>query len=176
MQEPSNNSSVSEVQTADDQSNIKPQQDPTLQPEKLTEKQMRELRRIHVTRRNPTVIACQHKLKLDKHPTNNCVYCWQAYFHTQANIEELFIKLRTCGVKKFTAKYGLKFTKNLRGFVAAELMKNRKEEKEQENRGTGWDNNGLGVIMDGEKLQIEGSPIPDTIGEAATELKLPTGE
>jgi len=124
-----------------------------------------------VTRRNPTVIACGHKLSPEKQPNNNCIYCWQAFFHTVANIEELFLTLRELGVKKFIAKYGTKFTKNLSGFVTAELMRNRESAKEDDNRGHGWDNHGLGVEVDGEKLEIQGSAITDTeIEQAITEL------
>lgn len=130
-------------------------------PEELTEKQKRQLRRLYVTRVNPITKACGHQLHPDKPPTNNCVYCWQAYFHVVANIEELFGALRELGVKKFTAKYGMKFTKNLRGFVAAELMA-KKEEKKPE------------VEVEGEKMEIEGSLISSTeVKEAACELQLP---
>jgi len=174
MQEQNNNSSPETGNLQDVTSPTVSKHPDMPKPEELTEKQIRELRRIHVTRRNPTVIACKHKLHLDKCPTNNCIYCWQAYFCTQANIEELFGDLREMGVKKFTAKYGTKFTKNLRGFVAAELMKGRKVETEEKKRGTGWDNNGLGIEIEGEKLEIEGTPIPP-MEEVACELKLQTG-
>lgn len=126
---------------------------------KPTEKQIREWRRSFVTIRQPRVIKCGHKLKQDKQPNGNCVYCWEAFFHTVANLDELAEALREHGVKKFVAKYGEKFTKNFRGFVAQQLMSSQPQPTE--------------VEIEGEKLAIEGSSISTTEAtEIATELSL----
>lgn len=53
--------------------------------------------------------------------------------------------LRDHGIKRFIGKYGAKFTKNLQGFVAAELMKGKEQRTE--------------AAVDGEKCQIEGSTL-----------------
>jgi hypothetical protein len=64
-------------------------------------------------------------------------------------------------VKKFQAKYGDKFTKNFRGFVAQQMMAKASEKTE------------LGI--DNETVEIEGSEITSTeLTEVATELKLET--
>lgn len=136
-----------------------PAVDETEKPKQPTRKELGQLRRRFITVVQLTVIKCGHKLKQDKQPNGNCVYCWEAFFHTVANLDELAESLRTHGVQKFVAKYGEKFTKNFRGFVAQQLMSSQPQPTE--------------VEIEGEKLAIEGSSISATEAtEIATELSL----
>lgn len=138
----------------------------TPKPKQLSRKEIGQLRRAYITVVNPTVIKCGHKLHKDKAPNNNCIYCWEAFFHTIANLEELIAALRGLGLKKFTAKYGTKFAKNFRGFVGRELMRARAEQQAEPTEVK---------AEDGETVQIEGSTLTSTeLQETSCELNLQT--
>jgi len=103
-----------------------------------------------ITVQNPTVVKCGHKLHQDKQPNNNCVACWEAYFHTQADLNVLVGDLRSLGTQGFIAKYGTKMFKNFRGFVASEMLKRAQQQPE----------NPTVLSVDNERVEIQGSTIP----------------
>lgn len=92
---------------------------------KLTRQQIGQLRRRFFTVVHGRVVVCGHKAKFDtgRQPTNNCISCWDAFFHTSCNLDAIHKFLTTEGAKKFQAKFGNKFTKHFRGFLHKELSK-----------------------------------------------------
>ena len=97
---------------------------PPAPPEKLTEKQLGQLRRQYVTITHGTVKACGHKAKFakDKDPSNNCVSCWAAYLATSVDLEFIHTLLTTKGVKALIAIRGKKFTKMFHGWLSSNLL------------------------------------------------------
>lgn len=96
----------------------------------LTRKQIGQLRRRFLTTQHGTVVTCGHKAKFDngRQPTNNCVECWNAFFHMSCDLDAIHKYLTEQGAKKFQAKFGDKFTKNFRGFLHKELSKATQQE------------------------------------------------
>jgi len=99
-------------------------------PQELSRKQIGQLRRRFITVTHGTVLACGHKAKFDtgRQPTNNCVSCWDAFFHTSCDLDAIHKVLTEQGVKAFTARFGDKFAKNFRGFLHKELSKATQQE------------------------------------------------
>jgi hypothetical protein len=97
---------------------------PAAPPEKLTAKQIGQLRRQYMTITHGTVRACGHKAKFakDKDPGNNCVSCWAAYFATSVDLEFIHTVLTTKGVKALIAMKGTKFTKMFHGWLASCML------------------------------------------------------
>ena len=102
---------------------------PAAPPEKLTRKQLGQLRREHITEVNGKVKACGHKdnfsktdKRAGKQPSNNCIYCWQAYFVTSVDLDLIHAVLTAKGVKALIAMKGTKFTKMFHGFLSSALL------------------------------------------------------
>lgn len=97
---------------------------PAPAPEKLTRKQIGQLRRQYFTITHGTVKACGHKAKFSKDhdPTNNCVSCWAAFFATCVDLDLIHTVLTTKGVKALVAMKGTRFTKMFHGFLASQLL------------------------------------------------------
>jgi hypothetical protein len=97
---------------------------PAAPPEKLTRKQLGQLRRQYLTITHGTVKACGHlaRFSKDHDPKNNCVDCWSAYFATSVDLEFIHTVLTTKGVKALVAMKGTKFTKMFHGFLASQLL------------------------------------------------------
>jgi hypothetical protein len=97
---------------------------PATPPEKLTRKQIGQLRRQYVTIVHGTVKACEHKATFSKDhdPKNNCVYCWAAYFATSVDLDFIHTVLTTKGVRALVAMKGTKFTKMFHGFLSSQLL------------------------------------------------------
>jgi hypothetical protein len=93
-------------------------------PEKLTPKQIGQLRRQYMTITHGTVKACGHLARFNKDhdPKNNCVNCWAAYFATSVDLEFIHTVLTTKGVKALVAMKGTKFTKMFHGFLSSQLL------------------------------------------------------
>jgi hypothetical protein len=112
-------------------------------PEKLTPKQIGQLRRMWLTKTNGTVKACSHKDNFSKNekregkqPNNNCVHCWGAYFATSVDLEFIHTVLTTKGVKALIAMKGTKFTKMFHGFLSSQLLPALAAETKVENPAT----------------------------------------
>ena len=97
---------------------------PPAAPEKLTRKQLGQLRRQYVTITHGTVKSCEHlaRFSKDHDPKNNCVHCWGAYFATSVDLEFIHAVLTTKGVKALIAMRGTKFAKMFHGFLASQLL------------------------------------------------------
>ena len=97
---------------------------PAAPPEKLTKKQLGQLRRQYVTITHGTVKSCDHlaRFSKDHDPKNNCTGCWGAYFATSVDLEFIHTVLTTKGVKALIAMRGTKFTKMFHGFLASQLL------------------------------------------------------
>ena len=97
---------------------------PAAPPEKLTRKQIGQLRRQYLTTVYGTVKACGHKAKFSKdhNPTNNCVDCWSAYFATNVDLEFIHTVLTTKGGKALVAMKGTKFVRMFHGFLSSQLL------------------------------------------------------
>lgn len=97
---------------------------PTPAPEKLTRKQIGQLRRQYLTIVHGTVKQCGHKatFRKDHDPSNNCVHCWTAYFATSVDLDLIHAVLTQKGVKALIAMKGKKFTKMFHGFLSSQLL------------------------------------------------------
>ena len=97
---------------------------PAAPPEKLTRKQLGQLRRQYLTITHGTVKACEHKARFsrDHDPKNNCVDCWSAYFATSVDLELIHTVLTSRGGKALVAMKGTKFTKMFHGFLSSQLL------------------------------------------------------
>ena len=97
---------------------------PAAPPEKLTAKQLGQLRRQYVTVTHGRVRACGHlaRFSKDHDPKNNCISCWGAYFSTSVDLDLIHAVLTTKGVKALIAMKGTKFTKMFHGFLSSQLL------------------------------------------------------
>ena len=97
---------------------------PAAPPEKLTAKQLGQLRRQYVTVTHGRVRACGHlaRFSKDHDPKNNCIDCWSAYFATSVDLDLIHAVLTTKGVKALVAMRGTKFTKMFHGFLSSQLL------------------------------------------------------
>jgi len=97
---------------------------PAPAPEKLTRKQLGQLRRQYLTITHGIVKACGHKAKFakDKDPNNNCVHCWTAYFMTSVDLDFVHAVLTQKGVKALVAMKGTKFVRMFHGFLSSQLL------------------------------------------------------
>ena len=97
---------------------------PAAPPEKLTRKQLGQLRRQYLTITHGTVKACEHKARFsrDHDPKNNCVDCWSAYFATSVDLDFIHTVLTTKGVKALVAMKGTKFVRMFHGFISSQLL------------------------------------------------------
>lgn len=97
---------------------------PPAEPEKLTKKQIGQLRRQYVTTVHGTVKACNHKAKFskDKQPGNNCVHCWQAFFMTSVDLDFIHAVLTQKGGKALVALKGTKFVRMFHGFLSQKML------------------------------------------------------
>ena len=97
---------------------------PAAPPEKLTRKQIGQLRRQYLTTVYGTVKTCGHKAKFSKdhNPTNNCVDCWSAYFATSVDLDFVHTVLTTKGGKALVAMRGTKFVRMFHGFLSSQLL------------------------------------------------------
>lgn len=93
-------------------------------PEKLTRKQLGQLRRQYLTITHGTVKACEHKARFsrDHDPNSNCVDCWSAYFATSVDLDFIHTVLTTKGVKALVAMKGTKFVRMFHGFISSQLL------------------------------------------------------
>jgi hypothetical protein len=102
---------------------------PAPAPEKLTLKQIRQLRRQYVTNVNGTVKSCGHKDNFSKNekregkiPNNNCAGCWEAYFMTSVDLDFIHTVLTTKGAKTLVAMKGKKFVRMFHGFLSSKML------------------------------------------------------
>ena len=97
---------------------------PAAPPEKLTRKQLGQLRRQYLTITHGRVKACDHlaRFSKDHDPKNNCVDCWSAFFATSVDLEFVHTVLTTKGVKALVAMRGTKFVRMFHGFISSQLL------------------------------------------------------
>ena len=97
---------------------------PAAPPEKLTRKQLGQLRRQCLTINHGRVRACGHlaRFSKDHDPKNNCISCWGAYFSTSVDLDLIHAVLTTKGVKALVAMKGTRFTKMFHGFLSSALL------------------------------------------------------
>jgi hypothetical protein len=98
-------------------------------PATLTRKQIGQLRRTHITVVNGVVKACGHKDNFSRNekregkiPSNNCIYCWEAYFMTSVDLDFIHTVLTTKGAKALTAMKGTKFVRMFHGFLSSKML------------------------------------------------------
>jgi hypothetical protein len=90
-------------------------------PEKkeISEKELRQIRRVFMTKRHSTVEPCGHKLDLETDMKGNCPYCWFVFFQKHGEVvqtsDEVFQKH---GKKALEAIKGVKFVKHFLQFMA----------------------------------------------------------
>jgi hypothetical protein len=99
-------------------------------PEKLTRKQLGQLRRQYLTITHGTVKACEHKARFsrDHDPKSNCVDCWSAYLETSVDLEFVHTILTTKGVAELTKIKGKKFVRMFHGWLSSQLVPALSEE------------------------------------------------
>jgi hypothetical protein len=101
-----------------------PPEEVSTPPEKLTRKQIGQLRRQYYTVVHGTVKACGHKAKFakGKDPGNNCVHCWSAYFMTSVDLDLIHAVLTQKGGKALVAMRGTKFVRMFHGFLSSKML------------------------------------------------------
>jgi len=111
---------------------------PAAPPEKLTRKQLGQLRRQYVTIVHGTVKACEHKAAFSKDhdPKNNCVDCWSAYFATSVDLEFVHTVLTTKGVKALVAMKGTKVHQDVPRFLEFSTTPCSRSRDQQRNTST----------------------------------------
>ena len=97
---------------------------PAAPPEKLTRKQLGQLRRQYLTTTHGRVKACDHlaRFSKDHDPKNNCVDCWSAYFATSVDLDFVHTVLTTKGGKALVAMKGTKYVRMFHGFLSSQLL------------------------------------------------------
>ena len=97
---------------------------PAAPPEKLTAKQLGQLRRQYVTVTHGRVRACGHlaRFSKDHDPKNNCIDCWSAYLATSVDLDLIHAVLTSKGAKALVAMKGTKFVKMFHGFLSSQLL------------------------------------------------------
>jgi hypothetical protein len=97
---------------------------PAPAPDKLTRKQLGQLRRQYLTIVHGEVKACGHKAAFsrDHDPKNNCIDCWSAYFATSVDLDFIHTVLTQKGVKALVAMKGTKFVRMFHGFISSQLL------------------------------------------------------
>lgn len=90
-------------------------------PPKLSEKDLRNLRRQFMTVRLAEVAACGHKFDSRRPPNGNCPDCWYAFFKTAVDLGALHNELTEVGSKGLINKYGKKYVKYFHHFLIKEL-------------------------------------------------------
>ena len=97
---------------------------PAAPPEKLTRKQLGQLRRQYLTITHGRVKACDHlaRFSKDHDPKSNCVDCWSAYFATSVDLDFIHTVLTTKGVKALVTMKGTKFVRMFHGFISSQLL------------------------------------------------------
>jgi hypothetical protein len=108
---------------------------PAAPPEKLTRKQLGQLRRQYLTITHGTVKACEHKARFSKDhdPKNNCVHCWEAYFMTSVDLDLVHAVLTQKGARALTAMKGTKFVRMFHGFLSSKMLPMLQAEINKEN-------------------------------------------
>ena len=108
---------------------------PAAPPEKLTRKQIGQLRRQYVTVVHGRVKACDHlaRFSKDHDPKNNCVYCWGAYFMTSVDLDLIHAVLTQKGSKALVAMKGTKFVRMFHGFLSTKMLPMLQAEINKEN-------------------------------------------
>lgn len=103
---------------------------PAAPPEKLTRKQLGQLRRQYVTITHGRVKACDHlaRFSKDHDPKNNCIDCWSAYLETSVDLEFVHTILTTKGVAELTKIKGKKFVRMFHGWLSSQLVPALSEE------------------------------------------------
>ena len=103
---------------------------PAAPPEKLTRKQIGQLRRQYLTITHGTVKACDHlaRFSKDHDPKNNCIDCWSAYLETSVDLEFVHTILTTKGVAELTKIKGKKFVRMFHGWLSSQLVPALSEE------------------------------------------------
>jgi hypothetical protein len=112
------------METLEQMTNPSEPEAPAAPPEKLTPKQIGQLRRQYLTITHGRVKACDHlaRFSKDHDPKNNCVDCWSAYFATSVDLEFIHTVLTTKGVKALVAMRGTKFVRMFHGFISSQLL------------------------------------------------------
>lgn len=103
---------------------------PAAPPEKLTRKQIGQLRRQYVTVVHGRVKACDHlaRFSKDHDPKNNCISCWSAYLATSVDLEFVHTILTTKGVAELTKIKGKRFVRMFHGWLSSQLVPALSEE------------------------------------------------
>lgn len=109
--------------------NIEEPAAPAPAPDKLTKKQIGQLRRQYITIVNGVVKSCGHKdnfSKTDRRdgkiPSNNCAGCWEAYFMTSVDLDLIHAVLTTKGANALIAMKGKKFVRMFHGFLSSKML------------------------------------------------------
>lgn len=156
-----------ELALAQAEANVPTTAVPTVPP-KLTDKQMRAMRRQYITINHGRVRACGHKINLSKQPNNNCDSCWKAYFKTVDNLlVTLHEYLVTQGLPALKARYGDKLVKKFARFLDNELNQERNDAVcAQEGEGSKAENGGGSTGVGSGEIQGIIQPVGDSGQEA----------
>lgn len=104
---------------------------------KLTEGEIKKLRKQYVTVQLPRVLACQHRLDLSRQPRHrNCETCWFAWFNSHGEIvqqcDEMFqadrgVMLTNLQGTKFVKRF-LQSMSTIASWKATEAVKENSEQ------------------------------------------------
>lgn len=87
---------------------------------KLTEDEIKKLRKQYITVQHPRVIGCKHRLDLSRQPRHrNCQTCWFAWFNNHGEVVQQLDEMHTAGGDTLIVQLqGKKFLHRWRQFMA----------------------------------------------------------
>jgi hypothetical protein len=87
---------------------------------KLSEGDLKRLRKMYITKNHPRVVACGHVLDLSRQPRHrNCEHCWFAFFNQHGEVVQQLDEMHTLGKdNEIIELQGIKFYHRWRQFMA----------------------------------------------------------
>ena len=131
---------MSEYDIIDSEGNVVEKAETTPEPiplerpqEPPTKGQLKLLRKQYVTVQHPRVVACQHRLAMNRQPRmRNCESCWLAWFNEHGELVQQLDEMHTGGHDNIiVALQGTKFFKRWLQFMSTIAQWKQQESNEQ---------------------------------------------
>jgi hypothetical protein len=105
-------------------------------PRKITEREIRKLRRLYITVVHGKVRACGHGFNPNTTPSHyNCLDCWEAYFMMSTDTAAIHDDFMKGGKQALINAYGAKFVRHFNIFLNNQMMKYEQDSRNVENPG-----------------------------------------
>jgi hypothetical protein len=110
-------------------------------PRQISQAEFKQLRRVYFTVRHDRVDICDHKLDRMNQPTDNCEFCWYAWFDSHPDLVKTADRAYIEQGAKFLDKIrGTRFRKMFCRFMVTKLkLQQEQEEKNESGREMGGD-------------------------------------